>query len=158
MFDTPEDIARSLERERIHRVRRLVYTHWHPDHTMGCRVLEQLNWSLFNPKNQRITEVWLPTWVRADFHKRLGLEAHFQYFEKMGIAKVHEIAEGETLHVDGITLRAFRMTQPGLTCFQLRRGTKRVVLAMDDTKGWEPGPELLEPDLCAGSGLVRIRS
>ena len=147
LFDTPEDIARSLEREKILRVRRLVYTHWHPDHTMGRRVLEQLNLRLFNPKAQRVTEVWLPSWVRADFRKRLGLEDHFQYFQKIGIVNVREITEGETLHVDGIALRAFRMTQPGLTCFLLRRGTKRVVLAMDDTKGWQPGPDLSKPNL-----------
>jgi len=147
LFDTPEDIARSLERERIHRVRRLIYTHWHPDHTMGRRVLEQLNVSLFNPQAKRVTEVWLPTWVRADFHKRLALEEHFQFFERMGIVRVREIAEGETLHVDGITLRPFRMTQPGLTCFLMRHGKKRIVLAMDDTKDWKPGPNLLQPDL-----------
>jgi len=147
LFDTPEDIARSLERERIHRVRRLIYTHWHPDHTMGRRVLEQLNLSLFNPQAKRVTEVWLPTWVRADFHKRLALEEQFQFFERMGIVRVREIAEGETLHVDGITLRPFRMPQPGLTCFLLQHGRKRIVLAMDDTKDWKPGPNLLQPDL-----------
>ena len=147
LFDTPEDIARSLEREKIHRVRRLVYTHWHPDHTMGRRVLEQLNMSLFDPKAQKVTEVWLPSWVREDFRKRLALEDHFQFFEKIGIAKVREIAGGETLHVDGMTLRPFRMTQPGLTSFLLQHRNKRVVLAMDDTKGWRPGADMLEPDL-----------
>lgn len=147
LFDTPEDIARGLEREKIHRVRRLVYTHWHPDHTMGRRVLEQLNLSLFDSKAQKVTEVWLPTWVRQDFRKRLGLEDNFQFFEKLGIVKVREIAEGETLRVDGITLQPFRMTQPGLTCFNMRHGKKRVVLAMDDTKDWRPGPEMLEPDV-----------
>jgi len=42
LFDTPEDVAHSLEREEIHHVSNLVYSHWHPDHTMGRRVLEQL--------------------------------------------------------------------------------------------------------------------
>ena len=147
LFDTPEDTARSLEREKIRRVRRLVYTHWHPDHTMGCRVLKQLNLSLFDPKAQRVTEVWLPTWVREDFRKQLGLESHFQHFVEMGIAKVHEIAEGETLRVDGITLRPFRMTQRGLTCFLLQHGNKRLVLALDDTKDWRPGTDMLKPDI-----------
>ena len=114
---------------------------------MGRRVLEQLNLSLFNPQAKRVTEVWLPTWVRADFHKRLALEEQFQFFERMGIVRVREIAEGETLHVDGITLRPFRMPQPGLTCFLLQHGRKRIVLAMDDTKDWKPGPNLLQPDL-----------
>ncbi len=147
LFDTPEDVGRSLEREGISRVRRLVYTHWHPDHTMGRRVLEGLNLSILNPQASKVTEVWLPSWVRADFRKRLGLEEHFRFFERMGIVKLREMAEGETVLLDGITLRAFRMTQPGLTSFLLERKDKRVVLAMDDAKGWKPQRELLAPDI-----------
>lgn len=114
---------------------------------MGCRVLEQLNMDWLKPRARKVTNVWLPGWVRRDFHKYLGLESHFQHFEKLGIAKVREISEGEALHIDGITLRAFRMAQPGLTSFLLRRGRRRALLALDDTRDWRPGPELLEPDI-----------
>jgi len=147
LFDTPEDIAKSLERENIHRVRRIIYTHWHPDHTMGRRIVEGLNMSILRHEARRVTDVWLPTWVREDFRKRLALSDNFQFFERMGIVKVHEIAQGEPLHVDGVRLRAFRMAQPGLTSFLLEQGKKRVVLAVDDTKDWRPGDDLLEPDL-----------
>jgi phosphoribosyl 1,2-cyclic phosphate phosphodiesterase len=147
LFDTPEDIADSLEREGIHRVRRIIYTHWHPDHTMGRRVLEGLNMNILRPDVRRVTDVWLPTWVKEDFRKRLALFENFQFFERMGIVKVHEIGQGEPLHVDGVRVRAFRMAQPGLTAFLLQQGKKRVVLAVDDTKNWAPGDDLLEPDL-----------
>ncbi len=147
MFDTPEDVAQSLEREGIHRVRNLVYTHWHPDHTMGRRVLEQLNMHWLKPKARKVTNVWVPSWVRADFRRMLGLEAHFQHFQRMGIARVQEISEGEPIHIDGAVLKAFRMAQHGLTCFMLKYGPRRVVLALDDTKNWKPGSQLFEPDL-----------
>ncbi len=147
MFDTPEDIAKSLEREKIHRVRRIIYTHWHPDHTMGRRVVEGLNLSILRPEARRVTDVWVSTWVMEDFRKRLGLSDHLRFFEKIGIVKVHEIAQGEPLHVDGVRVLAFRMAQPGLTSFLLEQGKKRVVLAVDDTKDWRPGDDLLEPDL-----------
>jgi len=103
---------------------------------MGCRVLEQLNMDWLKPRARKVTNVWLPGWVRRDFHKHLGLESHFQHFEKLGIAKVREISEGEALHIDGLTLRAFHMAQPGLTSFLLRRGRRRALLALDDTRGW----------------------
>ena len=147
LFDTPEDITMSLEREKIRRVRRIIYTHWHPDHTMGRRVLEGLNITVFHPEARRVTDVWLPTWVKEDFRKRLGLLEHFQFFERIGIVKVHEVGQGEPLHVDGVRVRAFRMAQPGLSAFLLEQGKKRVVLAVDDTKDWLPRDELLEPDL-----------
>ncbi len=110
-------------------------------------MLEQLNMSILNPKAQKVTDVWLPTWVREDFRRRLALEDHLEFFERMGIAKIHEIAAGETLVVDGVSLRAYRMAQPGLTAFLVKAGKKRVVLAVDDTKGWGPTDEMLEPDL-----------
>lgn len=147
MFDTPEDIGWSLEREKIHRVRRIIYTHWHPDHTMGRRVIEHLNLNLFQPGHRKVTDIWLPAWVREDFRKRLALAEHLQFFERLGIVKVHEIAQGEPLHADGVKIRAYRMAQPGLTAFLLEQGRKKIVLAVDDTKRWRPGDDLLEPDI-----------
>jgi len=114
---------------------------------MGRRVIEQLNMNWLKPTGRKVTNVWLPGWVRRDFHKYLGLESHFQHFEKLGIAKIREISEGEALHIAGVTLRAFRMAQPGLTSFLLRHGQKRALLALDDTRNWRPGPKLSEPDI-----------
>ena len=147
LFDTPEDVDKSLEREGIHQVRHLVYTHWHPDHTAGRRVLEQLNMDWLNPKARRITHVWLPTWVREDFRKRHGLEDNLEYFERAGIARIHEVGEGEPFQLDGLSVRSFRMAQPGLTAYVLERESRRLVFALDDAKDWKPGTEFLEPDL-----------
>ncbi len=147
LFDTPEDVDKSLEREGIHEVRHLVYTHWHPDHTAGRRVLEQLNMDWLNPKARRITHVWLPTWVRDDFRKRHGLADNLEYFERAGIARIHEVGEGERFQLDGLSVRPFRMAQPGLTAYILERASRRLVFALDDAKDWKPGTEFLEPDL-----------
>ena len=147
LFDTPEDVDNSLEREGIHEVRHLVYTHWHPDHTAGRRVLEQLNMDWLDRKKRRVTDVWLPNWVREDFRKRHGLEENLEYFERAGIARINEVGEGEPFQLDGITVRPFRMAQPGLTAYILERGSRRWVFALDDTKDWKPSTEFSDPDL-----------
>ena len=147
LFDTPEDVDKSLEREGIHQVRHLIYTHWHPDHTAGRRVLEQLNMDWLDPKRRRVTHVWLPTWVREDFRKRLGLEDNLDYFERAGIVRIHEVGEGELFQLNGMSVRPFRMAQPGLTAYLLEQESSRSVFAIDDTKDWKPGTELLDPDL-----------
>jgi len=147
LFDTPEDADKSLEREGIHEVRHLVYTHWHPDHTAGRRVLEQLNMDWLDRKKRRTTDVWLPSWVREDFRKRHGLEENLEYFERAGIARINEVGEGEPFQLDGITVRPFRMAQPGLTAYILERGSRRWVFALDDTKDWKPSTEFSDPDL-----------
>lgn len=147
MFDTPEDVDKSLEREGIHEVRHLIYTHFHPDHTAGIRVLEQLNMDWLHPEARRVTQVWLPTWVREDFQKRFGLMEHLEYFERAGIARIHEMGEGEPFRLDGVTMRPFKMPQPGLTAYILEQEARRVVFALDDTRNWKPEAEFLDPDL-----------
>jgi phosphoribosyl 1,2-cyclic phosphate phosphodiesterase len=42
VFDTPEDSYHQLNRENVTYVDSIFYTHWHPDHTMGMRVIEQM--------------------------------------------------------------------------------------------------------------------
>jgi len=147
LFDTPEDVDKSLEREGIHEVHHLVYTHWHPDHTGGRRVLEQLNMDWLDPKARRVTHVWLPSWVREDFRKRHGLEDNLEYFERAGIARIHEVGEGEPFQLDALSVRPYRMAQPGLTAYILERESRRLVFALDDARDWKPRTEFLEPDL-----------
>jgi len=100
---------------------------------MGRRVLEQLNLNL-RKRTKTTTDVWLPSWVRDDFRKRLGLEEHFQFFEKMEIVKIHELAEGEAVKLGDATVKAFRMTQPGLASYLVQQSGKRVVLPLMRSK------------------------
>jgi hypothetical protein len=96
---------------------------------MGRRVLEQLNLNL-RKRTKTVTDVWLPSWVREDFRKMLGLEDHFQFFEKMKIVRIHEFEEGEPIKLGNTTVKAFRMTQPGLASYLVQLNGKRVVLAL----------------------------
>jgi phosphoribosyl 1,2-cyclic phosphate phosphodiesterase len=42
LFDTPEEIRFQLLRSKIDSVEHVLLTHWHPDHTQGLRVIEQI--------------------------------------------------------------------------------------------------------------------
>ena len=109
--------------------------------------MEQLNMDWLDPKGRRVTDVWLPSWVREDFRKRHGLEDNLEYFERAGIARIHEVGEGEPFQLDGVSVHPFRMTQPGLTAYVLERESRRLVFALDDAKDWKPSTDFLEPDL-----------
>src|SRR5438093_12882662 len=113
---------------------------------MGRRVVEQLDQNL-RKRTKTASNVWLPSWVRDDIRKKLGLEDHFQFFEKMEIVKIHELAEGEAVKLGNATVKAFRMAQPGLASYLVQQGGKRVVLALDEIKDWDPGSELMRPDV-----------
>ncbi|HIQ49759.1 MAG TPA: MBL fold metallo-hydrolase, partial [Nanoarchaeota archaeon] len=43
LIDTPEEIRIQLINNNIEKVEAIFYTHWHPDHTMGLRIIEQIN-------------------------------------------------------------------------------------------------------------------
>lgn len=50
LFDTPEDINEELNDHKIKEVNHIFYTHWHPDHTLGCRIIESLMDGVDNKK------------------------------------------------------------------------------------------------------------
>ena len=53
LFDTPEEVRFQLNRENIEKVENVILTHWHPDHTQGIRIVEQIN---FNHIKERAEE------------------------------------------------------------------------------------------------------
>lgn len=150
LFDTPLEISVQLNRAGIARVDHVFYTHWHPDHTAGLRVLEQLSinrqgvgkWQDFHT-----TPVYLPTRVKQDFEKRLGLMEHLNYLERLKLVEVRELKEGETVQMGGIGMQPVPMTNPSLCAYLLTEGEVRVLCALDDTKDWWPGGELRGVDL-----------
>ena len=74
-----------------------------------------------------------------------GLEDNLEYFERIGIARIHEVGEGQAFQLDVVTVRPFKMAQPGLTAYVLERESRRLVFAVDDTKDWKPKHRVFGP-------------
>ena len=145
LFDTPEEISLQLNRAGIKRVNHVFYTHWHPDHTFGKRLFEQLNinWrGLPGHSNLRTTPVYLPPQVKQDFEKHLSLMDHLTHMEGLKLITIQEIQEGEPVQIGSLTVKAIQMENPSLYVYLLTEGKKRVLLALDDTKGWKPDQDL----------------
>ena len=90
LFDTPEETRIQIERENIKSIKHVFYTHWHPDHTQGLRIFEQIQ-SVY-PEEQKLEpiKVYIPENAYDEFMIRLESLA---YFEKMGfitIVKTHD--------------------------------------------------------------------
>lgn len=150
LFDTPDEISTQLTRAGIDRVDHVFYTHWHPDHTGGRRVLEHLNmnWrALPGQQAFRTTPVYLPTRVKQDFEKHLALMAHLKYFEGHKLIAIKEINDRETIRVGKLDVQAIPMANPSLYAYLLTEEKKRVLLALDDTKNWRPTEDLAGADL-----------
>ena len=95
-----------------------------------------------------VTDVYLPQQVAADFGTWMGLRAHFVFLEeRLRVVRVHELADGETLELDGLSIRPFRLAEDYVYAFELRAEGRRALVAMDELHGWAPPDELVGIDL-----------
>lgn len=148
LFDTPEEIGAQLNRSGIDRVDACVYSHWHPDHVMGRRVFEQLNWDIRAwPPRHRVTDVYLPQQVAADFAVRLGSRDHLDYMEHAGIIRVHEVPDGERIVLGDLRITPFRLAASYVYAFLVEEPGVRALIAPDELVGWSPPDELTGVDL-----------
>jgi phosphoribosyl 1,2-cyclic phosphate phosphodiesterase len=152
LFDTPEDITVALNRAGIDRVRACFYSHWHPDHVMGRRVFEQLNWDLRELESGdgepgKVTDVFIPERVQQDFRKLLATDDHLRYMESLGIIRRHIVPEGEAVTLDGIKVTPFHLAEEYVYAFLLEDGASRVMIAPDELIGWSAPEHLHGLDL-----------
>ncbi|MBI5836511.1 MAG: MBL fold metallo-hydrolase [Candidatus Eisenbacteria bacterium] len=141
LIDTPEEIHAALLRWGVERVDAVFFTHWHPDHTAGVRLFEHLNvdWrAAGGERAHRCTPVYLPRRVARDFEKHQGLMERLRYLEERGLLRVCEIEAGEAVEAAGLRFRAFPMANPELWTLEVSGDGRRAVLAVDDTRGYEP--------------------
>lgn len=145
LIDTPEEIKYQLNRAGIDHIAAGLYSHWHPDHTLGRRVWETANadWRHWPPQ-PRSTPIYLPAQVAKDFEERLGLAEHFTFMAEKGWIEVHVVDDGESVNIGGWQIEPIRLADPSVYAFLFTRDGGRVLIAMDELVGWTP------PDRLAG--------
>jgi len=148
LIDTPEDIYEQLNRSTITKIDAVIYSHWHPDHVMGRRILESLNvdWRSYPPKHSKTT-VYLPEQVANDFRTRPGTGDHLQFFVQEGLIELCELKDAERILIGETEIVPFRLAEDYVYAFLLKEENKRVLIAMDELNNWVPPVELKELDL-----------
>ncbi len=158
LIDTSEDIRTQLLRAGIGEVPACIYSHWHPDHTMGRRIWESLNADLHqwpSPRNQ--TDIYLPQQVAEDFREHLGGWEHLQYLERLGLIRVIALADGDFIQRNRTTIRPFRLAQDYVYAFLFEEAGRRVLIAPDELCDWDPPHEVHGVDLAViPMGLVEF--
>jgi phosphoribosyl 1,2-cyclic phosphate phosphodiesterase len=150
LIDTPEEIKDQLNRSRVQRVDGCFYSHWHPDHTMGRRVWEMnYDWRHWPPQHQP-TDIYLPQQVAQDFRARMSTWDHLAYMQKIGVVRLIELADGDTVEIGGFRVTPFRLAEDYVYAFLFEGAGKRALVAPDELFGWEP------PDWARGLDLAVI--
>lgn len=143
LIDTPEEIKQQLNRSRVEQIAACFYSHWHPDHVMGCRVWEMhADFRSWPRRTLGSTPVYLPEGVAADFRVRLGLWEHLSYLAERGWIELVELGDGESVRLGRTTIRPFRLAERYVYAFVFEADGKRLLVAPDELKGWSPPQDL----------------
>ncbi len=149
LIDTPEESKYQLDRAGIAYVPACFYSHWHPDHVMGRRVWETMNagWMAWPPQH-RTTDIYLPQQVALDFREWLGSWQQLMYLQEFGVVRVITLQDGDSVTLNGVRIRPFRLAQDYVYAFLFEDGQSRALIMPDELFGWQP------PDECKGLDLV----
>ncbi|MGL5821712.1 MAG: MBL fold metallo-hydrolase [Sarcina sp.] len=135
LIDTPEDIGYQLNREKIENIEYIIYSHWHPDHTLGIRVLEQLqNPSWIKTGGQSPVKVCGINEVVNDLMKvQNKYGSYLDYYKSMNLCEVKII---DSLIYKNLKVSLFKTNNRGVasTIFLFEENGKKVIYAPCDIK------------------------
>jgi phosphoribosyl 1,2-cyclic phosphate phosphodiesterase len=147
LFDTPEEIGVELNNFKIPSVDHVFYTHWHPDHTAGMRVFEQLSidW-LKHSVGKGASTKKIPVyandivWGEIDAIKN-KFGGYFNYKDSMGLIE-RKVLTDKPVKIGNIKItgifRSAEMKSDNVLVYVLEEGKKKIIYAPCDSK---PLPE-----------------
>lgn len=128
VFDTPEDIRFQLLRENIKEVKHVFYTHWHPDHTAGWRIVEHINGVIRGTQLKPKIKVYLPGKDKKSFYK--ACDGLF-YMEKIGYIEIIEIEDRKPIVIGKVKIIPLDFHRPDRVRFgyEIIQNNKKVIYA-----------------------------
>ena len=162
IFDTPEDISHQLTRETIQTVDYIFYTHWHPDHTLGMRIVEQLNMSYLawfvehKLSSKTVTVCALPDVMRDLRAIRNRQGSYLEYYERYGLISLVTLQKGNPLKIEDVEINAVPVENPGFTStvFVIECNGKKVGYAPCDSKPFPVHDLLKNLDILIIGGIL----
>ncbi len=174
LIDTPKDIINSVNRERITEIRNILFTHWHPDHTEGMRIVEELtcDWSGEEPfelRNQGVPiTVSAPQGVLEEVKNiRSPSGSYLDHFESKGFIVTAPLEFGVVKRFGDISITPIKNNcSASLTSasYIIQEGDKKAVYMPCDVKPYDDldfleGADLFivgSPFFESKSGLNRV--
>jgi len=136
LVDTPEEISVSLNKDNIKQVDHVFYTHWHPDHTAGMRVFEQLYLDWYKLKGEKIINVYFPGKVYDDImviKNKYG--SNFDYFLKRKLIKIIKIKDNQDIKIKNVIVTPIRVDnidKENVYIYLFQEDNKKMIYAICD--------------------------
>ncbi|MCR5185960.1 MAG: MBL fold metallo-hydrolase [Clostridia bacterium] len=104
LFDTPEEVRFQLNRENIEKVENIILTHWHPDHTQGIRIIEQINMNHIKHKPEdKPINVYISK-KQLDMFKKYGAGNFLDFYENKGLIKLLFLENEKPIVFNNVTV------------------------------------------------------
>ena len=143
IFDTPKDIINSINRENIKELKRIFYTHWHPDHTEGMRVVEEItsDWSQKSPftlKNHgEPIALFIPDKLKETITNiKSPKGSYFDFFEHQNFAKLKFVPFNKEQKFNEISVIPKKINEE-TSCYLIKNKSKKLVYMPCDVKPFE---------------------
>jgi len=152
LFDTPEEIATQLNREEIDEIDYIFYSHWHPDHTLGLRIVEKmykfwLGRFVRGDKPRKKVKVCALAKVMDDLRKRY--ESFLDFYKKLELIETIDLENGRPLKIKNYEITSFEVQGAYVvsTVFLIECKKKKVIYAPCDVKPFPENSQLKKPNL-----------
>ncbi|PIU22540.1 MAG: MBL fold metallo-hydrolase [Candidatus Diapherotrites archaeon CG08_land_8_20_14_0_20_30_16] len=156
LFDTPEEIGLELNRERIKKINLVFYTHWHPDHTAGMRVFEQLNLDWLNKSIGKSPKYCVPVYANKIVWDELNalknkFGSYFDYYKSQKLIikkclKNNVPVKLNNLEITGV-FRSAAGCSDNVLIYVIKEKKKKVIYAPCDCKPFPDSKLFLNSDI-----------
>jgi phosphoribosyl 1,2-cyclic phosphate phosphodiesterase len=146
LFDLPEEIREQLNRERIETVNHVFLSHWHPDHTMGVRIFEQMNQQFLGVRPTKKSILYLSKETDHTLRTKM-LPSFLSLYERRGLIETHLIKSGDTIKFGKVEITCYDVPEKDVFIFKICDGISSVVYAPCDVKNFPIIDGLMNPDI-----------
>lgn len=157
VFDTPKDIINSVNRENLPHIENIFYTHWHPDHTEGMRIVEEItsNWSKKKPytleNHGKPVNIFAPEQTLKEIRRiQSPLGSYFDYFESKHFIKTCSLQFGEEHTFNKIRITPIRLdSNKTITpaAYLIKENDKKIIYMPCELKPFKNSDLLQDTDL-----------
>jgi phosphoribosyl 1,2-cyclic phosphate phosphodiesterase len=145
LFDTPEEIREQVNREKIDHIKHVFLSHWHPDHTMGIRIFEQMNYNFkFRPSYK--SKLYISKETENNLKNQL-LPSYIPLYKRRKIIEVEYLTERNGIEIDNLEITPYKLPDNDTFLYTFKQNNKKVIYAPCDIRNFPIQDELMNPDL-----------
>lgn len=145
LFDTPEEIREQVNREKIGYIEHIFISHWHPDHTMGIRFFEQMNFNfLFRPSNK--SRLYISKETENNLKNQL-LPSYIPLYKRRKIIELVYLIERNRIEIGNLEITPYKLPDNDTFLYTFEQNNKKVIYAPCDIRNFPIKDELMKPDL-----------